>query len=211
MANRPDFSNLLAHFSSDRIPVGKNHKGTGVSNFSNLSAFEKMISILESRKIYSSKMPWTNSKAVCFTECPWTSLIVHIKNYSSYGIGFNKSLIFSRNGSPVFYVRADQYQKQEWNNHIKPFVTPFWPNYRPKSINAKKEFPTCDYTHEREWRIPHDFDFDYKHIEFIILDNYSEIERIPKDILKKISNDKIILMENYKKIERLWPVHKLDL
>jgi len=211
MANRPDFTNLLAHFTTDRFPVGKYKNEEAVSKFNSLSAFEKMISILESKKIYSSKMPWTSSKAVCFTECPWTSLIVHTKNYSSYGIGFNKSLVFSRNGSPVFYVRADQYQKQEWNNHIKPFVTPFWPNYRPKSINSKKEFPTCDYSHEREWRIPHDFKFEYKHIEFIILNNYSDVERIPKGILNEISSEKIILMENYKKIERLWPVHKIDL
>ena len=46
-------------------------------------------------KINASKMPWTGCRAVCFTECPWSSLIDHTEKYSSYGIGFEKSFIFT--------------------------------------------------------------------------------------------------------------------
>ena len=82
-------------------------------------------------------MPWVGCKAVCFTECPWTSRLDHTEKYSSYGIGGEKSLVFSRNGGPVYYVRADQYEKQDWHEHLKPFVTPFWLAYIPKKKKTK--------------------------------------------------------------------------
>lgn len=51
-------------------------------------------------------MPWIGKhNAVCFTECPWASLITHTHQYSSYGIGFTKNFIFSKGGGPVYYVR----------------------------------------------------------------------------------------------------------
>src|SRR5690606_28454829 len=117
---------------------------------------DRLISILQNKKITASMMPWTGSKAVCFTEFPWSSLIENTNFYSPYGVGFNRQFIFSMNGAPVYYVRADQFNKQKWHEHIKSFVTPFWPTYRPESLNKKTTFLDCDYTHEREWRVPHD-------------------------------------------------------
>lgn len=179
---RPDFSNYLAHFTTNRMPVGKKDDKNPVKNKAKGQAITRLINILNDKEIVASTMPWTNSHAVCFTECPWTSLIDHTKAYSPYGIGFEKSLIFSRNGAPVYYVRADQFEKQQWDEHLKSFVTPFWPAYRPKSLNKKKRFITCDYTHEREWRIPHNFQFDYTQIEFIILDTYEDMAKFPKEL-----------------------------
>ncbi|MCB0397759.1 MAG: hypothetical protein KDD36_13975 [Flavobacteriales bacterium] len=154
---RPDQSNFLAHFTKEAVEI---------------SAYERLVLILNEKKLKASTMPWTNTPCVSFTECPWTSIIKHTKKYSPYGIGFSKPYIFSRNGSPVFYVIADQHKKQTWHKHLHPFVTPFWPAYRPQSANTKTEFPTCDYSHEREWRTPHDLAFEYDQIEFIILDSY---------------------------------------
>lgn len=207
MSNRPDFSNFLAHFTSNRKPVGHKDQNNPVKDVAKGFALNRLVNILTKKQIVASTMPWTNSHAVCFTECPWTSLIDHTNNYSPFGIGFNKQLIFSRNGAPVYYVRADQFEKQQWHKHLKAFVTPFWPTYRPKSLNSKKVFPNCDYTHEREWRIPHNFDFEYEHIEFIILNTYKDMAKFPKSLKDAIGREKFILMENYKKIERLWPVH----
>lgn len=209
MNNRPDFSNYLVHFTSNRQPVGKEDPDNPVLGKAKGYAFSRLISMLKDKEIIASTMPWTNSHAVCFTECPWTSLIDHTDAYSPYGIGFSKQLIFSRNGAPVYYVRADQFEKQQWHEHLKAFVTPFWPIYRPKSINSKKEFPTCDYTHEREWRIPHNFHFEYDHIEFIVLDNYKDMAKFPKDLKDNIGRDKFLLMDNYKMVEKLWPVHNI--
>ncbi|WP_313292561.1 abortive infection system antitoxin AbiGi family protein [Faecalispora jeddahensis] len=209
MSNRPDFSKFLAHFTTSRPPVSKK-EGNPVLAFESQSAKERLISILKSKKIASSFMPWTGCHAVCFTECPWSSLLDHTESYSPYGIGFEKSFIFSRNGSPVYYVRADQYDKQEWHEHLKPFVTPFWPSYRPRTLDAKVSFSTCDYSHEREWRVPHDLPFEYKNITFIILRDYTDMAQFPKDLKDRIGREKFILMDNYRNIEKLWPVHKLE-
>lgn len=211
LENRSDFSNYLAHFTSSREPVGNKDKKNPIRSKVGLSALDRLKSILVDKKIMASTMPWTGSHAVCFTECPWSSLIEHTNNYAPYSIGFSKNFVFSRNGAPVFYVRPDQYNKQEWHEHIKPFLTPFWPKYRPESLNDKVKFPDCDYSHEREWRVPHDLPFEYHQVEFIILDTYQDMAQFPKDLKDAIGREKFLLMDNYKMIERLWPVHNLDL
>jgi hypothetical protein len=154
-------------------------------------------------------LPWTGSIAVCFTECPWASLISHTGKYSPYGIGFSKNFIFSRDGGPAFYVRPDLFERQVWNKSIMPFLTPFWPSYRPKIMNEKYDQKTCDFTHEREWRVPHDLSFKYSQVEFILLDTYQDMAQFPRELKDEIGRDKFILMDNYKRIEELWPVHKI--
>lgn len=211
MNNRPDLSNYLVHFTKNNRPCGVKDSNNPIGDKAKGMALTRLISILTDKKIIASTMPWTNCHCVCLTECPWSSLIDHTKSYSPYGIGFSKQFVFSRNGSPVYYVRADQYEKQQWHEHLHPFVTPFWPSYRAKSIEAKKKFQTCDYTHEREWRVPHDFPFEYNQIEFIILDKYEDMAKFPKELKDSIGRDKFLLMDNYKIIEKLWPVHNLGI
>lgn len=207
--HRPDFSNYLAHFTTDRRPVSK-AAGNPTSNVTNgKSAYERLVSILNSRKILASSLPWTGRHAVCFTECPWSSLIGHSKTYSPYGIGFNKSFIFGTGGGPAYYVRKDHWDKQTWEDHIQTFVTPFWPHYRTAKQKANVNFKTVDYSHEREWRVPHDLLFDYKHVEFVILKNYEDMAKFPQELKNSIGRDKFILMEIYTNIEKLWPVHNL--
>ena len=72
-----------------------------------------------------------------------------------------------------------------------------------------KYFQTVDYSHEREWRVPHDFPFAYEDIEFVILNDYHDMASFPKPLKDVIGRDKFILIENYKQIETLWPVHKM--
>lgn len=72
---RPDQSFYLAHFT-------KNGKKFAPSmdphtDIDEMSAFERLISILKCKKIQAHKLPWTNRSAVCFTECPWGSLLRH--------------------------------------------------------------------------------------------------------------------------------------
>ena len=136
MSYKPDNSFYLAHFTTDRQPVGNRERGNpALALTSGKSATDRLISILESKKIIAATLPWNKKNAVCLTECPWTSLIVHARHYSPYGIGFNKAFIFGTGGAPAFYVRADYFDKQVWADHIYTFVTPFWPVYRPKKKN----------------------------------------------------------------------------
>ena len=176
-----------------------------------LEADSRLISILNEKTIRSHPAPWVNRNVVCFTECPWASLLTHVKNYSAYGLGFSKSLVFAAGGGPAYYVRHDHWEKQQWDDHVKAFVTPFWPGYRPKAAPFQIPFSgkTVDYSHEREWRVPHEFTFDRTQVEFVILPDYATMARFPTEHKDAIGRDKFIMVDVYKQIERLWPTHIL--
>ncbi len=207
---RPDQSFFLAHFTKN----GGNFDGSEGPHdeVSEMSALERLIRILQSKKIQAFELPWTKKKAVCFTECPWGSLLRHAKAYSPYGIGFTKKLVYSRKGNPVIYANPDMFQSEKWDDKVYPFVTPFVPIYASDTIKAQKPFngKAVDYTHEREWRVAKDFPFQYNHIAFVVLNTYIEMEQIPKDIVESIGKEKFIFMETYRKIEELWPTHLMD-
>lgn len=210
LMNRPDFSSYLAHFTTNRAPVSKS-KDNSSAHVKGSSAYDRLVSILTSKKIFASKLPWNNRNAVCLTECPWGSLLDHASTYSPYGVGFNKAFIFGAGGGPAYYVRADHYKEQQWDEKVHTFVTPFWPNYRPAKLknNGVLNDKDIDYTHEREWRVPHELTFEYDHIEFIILDTYDDMAKFPKALKDAIGREKFLLMENYRQIEKLWPVHNI--
>lgn len=206
--NRPDFSNYLAHFTKDG-PLCSDAENS-ISPFAQMSAIQRLESILRSNVISATTMPWTNAHAVCFTECPWSSLIAHTKQYSPYGIGFSKGSVYAKHGGPAYYVRPDHFKTQlasgKFDKHLWPFVTPFSPLYRPKHMKGSY-FPTVDYSHEREWRVPHDFPFSFDEIEFVILKDYHDMAQFPRDLKDAIGREKFILIDNYEHIEKLWPVH----
>ena len=211
MTERPDFSNYLAHFTSDRPPLGVANSTQLVEATDGKSAYDKLVSIFQSRRIFASKLPWTGREAVCFTECPWSSLLAHSQRYSPYALGFEKPRVFASGGGPAYYVRADHWEKQEWDDHVKTFVTPFWPAYRPKSLKVGGTLSnkTVDYPHEREWRIPHEFTFKIEQVRFVIVKNYEDVARFPTDLKDAIGRDNFLQMDVYTQVERLWPVHKL--
>src|SRR5271166_780654 len=99
-SNRPDLSDFLAHFTRDGDPHGINDPSNPVNEFNSLSASQRLEAILKSGTIKASTMPWTRRRAVCFTECPWSSLLDHANQYSSFGIGFAKPRIFAAGGGP---------------------------------------------------------------------------------------------------------------
>ena len=134
--NKPDFSNYVAHFTTDGKFKGDNNTEV---EFEQMSAYDRLINILRSKTIKASNMPWTGAKAVCFTESPWTSLLAHTQQYSPYGLGFSKKSLFDKHGGPAIYVRTDHYRKQRvegsgFHKMLLPFVTPFSPVYRPYSM-----------------------------------------------------------------------------
>lgn len=190
--NRPDHTRFLAHFT----------RGA--------DAYDKLVSILDSGVVKAGKLPWTDMPAVCLTECPWSSLLDHAERYSPYGIGFGKHHVFAAGGGPVYYVRADHFKKQGgWDPQVFPFVTPFWPAYRPAHLKDGKYLggKTVDYSHEREWRVPSDFTFDPSRVEFVILNTYEDMARFPGHLKDAVGREKFILMDMYRKIEELWPTH----
>ena len=67
-----------------------------------------------------------------------------------------------------------------------------------------------DYSHEREWRLLENLEFDYADISFLVVDKAEEIEEIVKVTNGGVSTNLILPMSTYKMIESLWPVHKID-
>lgn len=211
MPYRPDISNYLAHFSADRAPIVTDDSDNPTSQFAGMSALERLISILNERRIYASTLPWVNRRAVSFTECPWSSLLDHAQRYSPYAVGFNKPLIFAAGGGPAYYVRADHYSLQNWDARMLTFVTPFWPAYRPRTLRTPDHLhgTTVDYSHEREWRVPHDFTFTLERVEFVVVDTYQDMAQFPRDLKDAIGRQKFLIMDVYRHIESMWPVHNI--
>ena len=211
MSNRPDLSKFLAHFTRDGVPTGGDSNSNPAGSFSSKSAMEKLIGILKSGEIVAGNIPWVGRKAVCFTECPWSSLLEHANHYAPYAVGFAKPRIFAAGGGPAYYVRADHWEKQDWDPHLKTFATPFWPDYRPEELKTDEYLngKTIDYSHEREWRVPHNFKFGLDNVEFVILPTYEAMAQFPKELKDGIGREKFLLMEVYKTIENLWPVHNI--
>lgn len=212
--NKPDYSNFLAHFTRDGACVSED-KNILDTKYINMSAKEKLISILKEKKVRSSTMPWTNILAVCFTECPWSSFPAHSETYSPYGIGFSKSFIYNHHGAPVFYLRSNLFLKFKEINKRNTFiskevdflVSPFQPSYSyARKFKLNK---TIDYTHEREWRTSKDLEFKYKDIRFVVIKSNDDLQNFPKEIRQEIGDEKFLVLDNYKLIEKLWPIHKI--
>ncbi|MDY6994102.1 MAG: hypothetical protein SVR94_16070 [Pseudomonadota bacterium] len=137
-------------------------------------------------------------------------MLEHAKRYSPYGVGFSKPFIFATGGGHAYYVRGDHFDKEKWNEEV--FATPFWPSYRPDELknNNILNKKNVDYSHEREWRVPQNLDFQYEHIEFIILNTYEDMAQFPRELKDSIGRKKFLLMENYRQIKRIWPVHNIE-
>jgi len=73
---------------------------------------------------------------------------------------------------------------------------------------AKVDFP-IDYSHEREWRVPHDFVFELNDVKFVIVDSYEDLENFPKELKDAIGLKKFVIMDIYRQIEQLWPTHNI--
>lgn len=211
--SRPDFSDYVVHFTKDAPPLGNNTK------IIKGSAYDRLVAILKATTILATTMPWTNRLAVAFTECPWASLPDHAKRYSAYGVGFKKATLFADGGGPAIYLSPHLHEKQmefqsknnpEWkgfHSDLYSFVTPFCPPYAPSDAKKKWGKKPVDYSHEREWRVPHNFSFNLSQVEFVVVPDYEAMAKFPKDLKNAISRQKFILLEVYSQIEKLWPVH----
>jgi hypothetical protein len=68
---------------------------------------------------------------------------------------------------------------------------------------------TIDYSHEREWRVPHNFTFELEQVAFVVVASYEDLAKFPRDLKNVIGRDKFILVDIYTNIEALWPTHNI--
>lgn len=164
---------------------------------------------IESHQGFSDAVDW--EACGLLYRVPWFSLLDHANQYSSFAVGFSKPRVFAAGGGPVYYVRADHFKKQAWEDHLYTFVTPFWPAYRPEKLKEPQYLggKNVDYSHEGEWRIPHDFSLELSQVEFVILPDYKHMASFPQPLKDGIGRKKFLLMDVYRTVGRLWPVHNI--
>jgi hypothetical protein len=214
MPTHPDYSKFVIHFTKEDGPHFANR------DIARQTAAERLFSILDSTVLKATKMPWSKIKACCFTECTWSSLLVHSQRYSQFGIGFTKEFLFSNGGGPALYIAPHLFQAQSFHTgeellpfarELYAFMTPFYPPYSPEQYQDEvpEQFETfVDYTHEREWRVPRNLSFSLNDVEFVIVPSAEEMRRMwdaSDEIREGLPEDKWLFMNNYEQIERLWP------
>lgn len=138
-------------------------------------AFDVLLEILNSKKLIGGNGFIVGcNKAVCFQEAPMSAIAENImfenilnkdqdKNinrYSMFGLRFAKTFIFRAGGRPVIYGKTPELKK------LLP-EDEFW---RIVNLNLDSDEKLVDWTHEREWRIKGDLEFEYKDIEVVVPD-----------------------------------------
>ncbi len=217
---RPDFSMYVVHFTKDAAPISAVKSPDETAAIVPLSAKDRLLRILSEKQIRAIRMPWTNKLAVCFTECTWTSLFAHASQYSRYGLGLRKEFLFEAGGAPAIYMPPALLERQKvhvgpgkepFDEQLFAFLTPFAPPYMPKSYKTKhwahKKY--VDFSHEREWRVPHDVTFDLSKVCFVIVDKYEDMAKAPQDLKDGIGRENWLIMSNWERVEELWPVHQV--
>lgn len=206
----PDYSPLVVHFTKqpERRMVGDTciDKTHPLFEYKDKAAVERLVNILASTTIYASPMPFLpqNREAVCFTECIWDALTGQAERYSPYGLVFSKRVIFEKGGGPALYIRGDIQKLTQQNipGEIIPFLAPFDPDgvmNPPIKLN---------WLHEREWRLPSSFTFDFSDIEYVIVESTQDVNRVVEQIgTQHVPRHKFIPMETYRTIQKAWSTH----
>lgn len=161
--NRNDISSRLTHLT----------KGA-----TSEEAFQTLLKILEMKKIIGSTTETGfvigDRPATCFQEAPLNAIAENLQyekklrdklngkvRYSAFGLRFNKIWIYKRGGRPVIYEEKD----------LMKDLLPEDEHWRIVNYNLKDVQHIIDWTHEREWRVPGDVDFEYKDIEILLSSN----------------------------------------
>jgi hypothetical protein len=177
--NLPDLGDHLIHFTGrtgGRFDVP--------DDISSLSAADRLAQILYQGRIRAVPTYGTGLRPiVAFTESSQASVLRLISEgrYTPWGIGFSKQFIFDEDGGPVLYVRGD-----EWDAATAALPDPlraravrFWPGATwqegdPLRFDGAHQLPDAianesQWLHEREWRVPHDVEFGWGDVKFVIV------------------------------------------
>jgi hypothetical protein len=143
------------------------------------SVTDVLLSILKDEVIYGSD-PQTSflhgeRPAVCFQDAPLSGICQNVRfedtyrdendfynvRYRAAGLMFDKRYVYSQGGRPVLYDHPDD---------AKKFLAPdqWW---RIVKLDLSDKDHMVDWTHEREWRAPGDFEFELKKATLILPDS----------------------------------------
>ncbi|MGY0216359.1 hypothetical protein ACWJJH_03100 [Endozoicomonadaceae bacterium StTr2] len=156
MSNRSDMSSSLVHLTRSAVIDGKR-----------LSTVDVLLKILRERKIKGSDPESAficgDERAVCLQDAPLYSVAQNLDfekkfreenhtrfRYSGCGLVFAKYYLFGKGCRPVIYDIANE--AKEYTNEEN------W--FRIVSLDLSDLDRIIDWSHEREWRIKGDLEFD---------------------------------------------------
>jgi len=165
-------------------------------------AIDRLIKILEEKKINGSKTNEGfiigNNPAVCFQEAPLYGVCQNVYHeqqnhtelgdktrYDAIGLSFSKKYVYEKGGRPVLYedkvIAKKILPSEEW--------------WRIVNFNLSDENKIIDWTHEREWRVKNEFEFDLSETYVLLLNQGCYkifIEKIDKEILKQLKGINVL-------------------
>lgn len=163
IVRRTDFSCDLTHLTK--------------SNDEN-SSLDILVKILKDKKLVGGLgYVCGNAPVVCFQDIPLNSLsenilyeqILRKKNqdqphrYDAFGLRFCKTFIYKKGGRPVIYEDTEEAKK----------FLPKDEHWRIVKLDLSNDDNIIDWTHEREWRIKGNLDFEWSDVEIILSQEHS--------------------------------------
>jgi hypothetical protein len=169
-----------------------------------------------------------NSKAVCFTEQPLSTVFdFDTERYSPYGIAYHKVHLFEMGARPVIYGSRDELYKL--HEDLKYLFVRYEPCFEDDNDKSK-----TDFTWEREWRLKCSDDGlpiclpidsgEVAHTTLIVktdeealvavnrLKELASEGKIKKNLQRVISMTTAKRMKDYSEYQRIdtWPFAKID-
>lgn len=169
IAERTDISSSVVHLTREQMVGGK--KVTSLAVLFKILCDQKLVG-----SSTDSGFVVGDTTAVCFQESPLPALTQNVYfeqkyreanpsakvRYRGNGVMFSKPLVFRAGGRPVVYEQTAMAKsflpKDEWWRIVK--------------LDLEKTEAYVDWSHEREWRIPGDFDFKLKHTTVLLVNQH---------------------------------------
>lgn len=166
IAERTDMSSYVVHLTRAE------ENGTGEK-----TAMGVLLKILAEQKLIGSSTQSGfivgDRTAVCFQDAPLSSICQNTfyeqkykeKNksaktrYNPIGLMFPKTYVYAKGGRPVIYDKTS-----EAKNYLPQHQ---W--WRIVNFDLSNEDNIIDWTHEREWRVPGDFNFDLSQVTVLLV------------------------------------------
>lgn len=157
---------------------------------------DNLFNMLKEKKIIgsttSSGFIVGSTSAVCFQDTPLTSICQNTffeqkqresdKNYKlryrAFGLMFDKRYAFKKGARPVVYdktaIAKDYLPENQW--------------WRIVNFNLESDDQIIDWSHEREWRYPNDFEFELSEVTLVTIRQHS-ISTLTKKFKNELNID----------------------
>ena len=179
-ANRSDLSLSITHLT----------RGDSIEE-----AYDTLWKILNEKRLVGHSNPAESyisgsRPAVCFQDGPLRSIVenllfekrLRVSNgdrlrYSPFGIRVDKRYAMNKGARPVIYGPKDEMDSVVTEENYWRYV----------SLDLRSDDDITDWMHEREWRAPSPFQFEYEFIDVVLLDPDS-YRKFISDCMRKNSD-----------------------